>query len=376
MNNRKSTSIILWALTAVIVFLHFYLTIYKIHFFGLFYDFSSDITSLKSMINFSVLIGGLTYIIWAFLRLRNGNMPIVMIVLPLLSILLYFIFGNDTLGIALPFIIMIIQFVIGVIPTILWVIVEWILRLLPFPHFIHMALSFLVAVILSTGTAFLLNRKLKYKRKKIIKTRRGKHTHSSIHTNVTSEPGQPLYQQTSDESSGEEGKTTENANSMAMNQQENTGYNIYEKHGYNLSGQILWNGNIQNGSCSIDLSLLGRSVPDHAYHISGSGWESSDSLSGVLQINAVAEAVDGKDRYDISGTIYYDASSFARMELFLSNDTQSISYSIKGEINNFSATQSGSRHVHLIFENQQNQNVFYAEGSYDTNGLPGNSYTL
>ena len=45
------------------------------------------------------------------------------------------------------------------------------------------------------------------------------------------------------------------------------------------------------------------------------------------------------------------------------------SYVIKGEISNFSASQPGYRRVYLIFEDLQNQNDFYAEGSYESNGL-------
>ena len=376
-NNKKSKAFFLGVLTTVIVFLNFYFAIYRIHFFGLFYDFPNDITSLRAAAGSAVLIGGLTYIFLAFLRLRNGNIPFIMMILPLLSVLLYhFVLGNDTVGIVLPFIMMVIQFIMGIIPTILWVIVNRILRLLPFPYLVHTVLSLAAAIILSAGTAFLLNRKFKYKRKKIIKTRRGKHKHSSTHTDITSEPEQPLYQKTLDNASLDsvaniDDNQTKGDDNTSVEQWDNanTSSSIYEKNGYNLNGQAAWNGSMQTGSCSIDFSLTGRFVCDHAYRISGSGWESSDSLPGILQINATAEAVHGEDRYDISGTIHYDTSAFAKVKLQLSDNAQSVTYSIQGEISNFSSTQSGVRHVHLIFENQQNHDVFYAEGSYDAEGL-------
>lgn len=110
MNIKKSTAVLLGALTAVIVFLNFYLAIYRIHFFDLFYDFSSDISEPRAVLSAAILIGGLTYIVLAILRLRNGNIPVVMIVLPLLSVLLYrFIFEYNTLGLVLPLITMVIQ---------------------------------------------------------------------------------------------------------------------------------------------------------------------------------------------------------------------------------------------------------------------------
>ncbi len=381
MNMKRSTVILLEALTAIIVFLNFYVAIYQIHFFNLFYEFSSDISNPRAVLGSTVLIGGLTYIIMACLRLRNGNVPVVMIVLSLVSVLLYrFVFQYNTLGIILPFVTMVIQFVLGIIPTILWVIVNGVLRLLPFPSIIHTALSLAAAVILAAGTAFLFNRRAKYKRKAIVKTKtknstnRGKHKHSSTHTEVTSKPDNTLYEQNSDNVSGtgtDNAATDESGQSAA--QQPDTAdigsNNIYEKHGYHIGGQIIWNGNMRNGSCSIDLSLRSRTVPDHVYRITGSGWESSDSLTGVLQVNASAESAGGADRYDISGTVQYDDSDFAKVELHLSDSTQATSYTIKGEISNFSSTQSGSRQVHMIFENQQNHDVFYAEGAYETEGL-------
>lgn len=382
MNIKRSTVVLLGALTAVIVFLNFNLAIYRAHFFGLFYNFSSDISSPKSVLSSAVLIGGATYIVLAFLRLRNGNIPFVMIALPLLSVLLYrFVFEYNTLGMILPLVTMVIQFILGIIPTILWVIVNWVLRLLPFPSMIYTALSLAAAVILAVGTAFLLNRKAKYKRKAIVKTktktRRGKHKHSSTHTEITSEPEHTLYQQNSD---GISGTGTDNAAADGTDQavaspsdSQNPGNNlssiIYEKHGYTLGGQVRWNGNMKDSSCTIDLSLQSRSVSDHTYRITGSGWESSDSLMGVLQINAAVEAINGIDRYDVSGTIYYDESDFARVDLHLSDSTQALSYSIKGEISNFSSTQSGSRRVHLIFEDLKTHNDFYTEGSYEAEGL-------
>ena len=148
MNIKRSTVVLLGALTAVIVFLNFNLAIYRAHFFGLFYNFSSYISSPKSVLSSAVLIGGATYIVLAFLRLRNGNIPFVMIALPLLSVLLYrFVFEYNTLGMILPFVTMVIQFILGIIPTILWVIVNWGLRLLPFPSMIYTALSLATAVI-------------------------------------------------------------------------------------------------------------------------------------------------------------------------------------------------------------------------------------
>ena len=382
MNIKRSTVVLLGALTAVIVFLNFNLAIYRAHFFGLFYNFSSDISSPKSVLSSAVLIGGATYIVLAFLRLRNGNIPFVMIALPLLSVLLYrFVFEYNTLGMILPLVTMVIQFILGIIPTILWVIVNWVLRLLPFPSMIYTALSLAAAVILAVGTAFLLNRKAKYKRKAIVKTktktRRGKHKHSSTHTEITSEPEHTLYQQNSD---GISGTGTDNAAADGTDQavaspsdSQNPGNNlssiIYEKHGYTLDGQVRWNGNMKDSSCTIDLSLQSRSVSDHTYRITGSGWESSDSLMGVLQINAAVEAINGTDKYDVSGTIYYDESDFARVDLHLSDSTQALSYSIKGEISNFSSTQSGSRRVHLIFEDLKTHNDFYTEGSYEAEVL-------
>lgn len=382
MNIKRSTVVLLGALTAVIVFLNFNLAIYRAHFFGLFYNFSSDISSPKSVLSSAVLIGGATYIVLAFLRLRNGNIPFVMIALPLLSVLLYrFVFEYNTLGMILPFVTMVIQFILGIIPTILWVIVNWGLRLLPFPSMIYTALSLATAVILAVGTAFLLNRKAKYKRKAIVKTktktRRGKHKHSSTHTEITSEPEHTLYQQNSD---GISVTGTDNAAADGTDQavaspsdSQTPGNNlnsiIYEKHGYTLGGQVRWNGSMKDSSCTIDLALQSRSVSDHTYRITGSGWESSDSLMGVLQINAAVEAINGTDRYDVSGTIYYDESDFARVDLHLSDSTQALSYSIKGEISNFSSTQSGSRRVHLIFEDLKTHNDFYTEGSYEAEGL-------
>lgn len=390
MNIKRSTAVLLGALTAVIVFLNFYLAIYRIHFFDLFYDFSSDISEPRAVLSAAILIGGLTYIVLAILRLRNGNIPVVMIVLPLLSVLLYrFIFEYNTLGLVLPLITMVIQFVLGIVPTILWVIVNWVLRLLPFPSIIHTALSVAAAVVLAVGSAFLLNRKAKYKRKAIVKTKtrtkRGKHKHSSTHTEVTSGPEQTLYQQDSDSVSGTgadnaasdgAGQTTATQGDSQGDSQGNSqslsndlSSNIYEKHGYTLDGQVLWSGSMQAGSCTADLSLRSRAFPDHAYRITGSGWESSDSLTGVLQVNASVESVSGTDRYDISGTVQYDESDFARVALQLSDSARTVSYSIKGEISNFSSTQSGFRHVHLIFEDLQGQNDFYVEGSYETSGL-------
>ena len=383
MNMKRSTAILLGVLTAIIVFLNFYVAVYQIHFFDLFYEFSSDISNPRAVLGSAVLIGGLTYIIMACLRLRNGNVPVVMIVLPLVSVLLYrFVFQYNTLGIILPFVTMVIQFVLGIIPTILWVIVNWVLRLLPFPSIIHTALSLAAAVILAAGTAFLFNRRAKYKRKAIVKTKtknktrtkRGKHKHSSTHTEVTSEPDNALYEQNSDNVSGTgtDNAATDEAGQPAAQQPDTADIgsnNIYEKHGYHIGGQIIWNGNMQDGSCSIDLSLRSRAVPDHVYRITGNGWESSDSLSGVLQVNASAESAGGTDRYDISGTVQYDESDFARVDLHLSDSTQAISYTIKGEISNFSSTRSGSRQVHMIFENQQNHDVFYAEGTYEAEGL-------
>lgn len=382
MNIKKSTAVLLGALTAVIVFLNFYLAIYRIHFFDLFYDFSSDISEPRAVLSAAILIGGLTYIVLAILRLRNGNIPVVMIVLPLLSVLLYrFIFEYNTLGLVLPLITMVIQFVLGIVPTILWVIVNWVLRLLPFPSIIHTALSVAAAVVLAVGSAFLLNRKAKYKRKAIVKTKtrtkRGKHKHSSTHTEVTSGPEQTLYQQDSDSVSGTgaDNAASDGAGQTAATQgnsqslSNDLSSNIYEKHGYTLDGQVLWSGSMQAGSCTADLSLRSRAFPDHAYRITGSGWESSDSLTGILQVNASVESVSGTDRYDISGTVQYDESDFARVALQLSDSARTVSYSIKGEISNFSSTQSGFRHVHLIFEDLQGQNDFYVEGSYETSGL-------
>lgn len=371
MNNRKSTAILLGALTAAIVFLNYYLVIHRIHFWGLFYEFSSNINNPRAVLSSAVLIGGLTYIVMAFLRFRNGNMPVIMIVLPLLSIILYrFIFEYNSLGLILPLITMVIQFVLGIVPTLLWVMINWVLRLLPFPSMIHTALSVAIAAVLAVGTAFLFSRKVKYKRKKIIKTKRGKNKHSSTHTEVISEPGQQLYQPVTGHASGTDSSAAEEIGQPA---EEQTGSqnlnNIYEKHGYNVSGQINWTGSMQEGSCSIDLSLQSRTAPDHVYRITGNGWESSASLTGVLQVNAAAEAINGTDQYDISGTIQYDETAFARVELHLSDNAQRISYVIKGEISNFSASQPGYRRVHLIFEDLQNQNDFYAEGSYESNGL-------
>ena len=69
MNNRKSSAILLGALTAAIVFLNYYLVIHRIHFWGLFYEFSSNINNPRAVLSSAVLIGGLTYIVMAFLRL-------------------------------------------------------------------------------------------------------------------------------------------------------------------------------------------------------------------------------------------------------------------------------------------------------------------
>lgn len=178
MNTKKTaaggnTAAVLTALTAVIVFLNFYFAIYDMHFFELFYSFSIDSLSisnlslngdsLRSILSFMILLGGITYVSLFFVRVRNGSRPVVMILLPLLSFILYrFIFGNEIPGIALPLLTMAIQAVLGVIPTVLWMIVNWVLQQLPFPHGIYLILSVVTAIVLSIGTAFVFTRNVRY----------------------------------------------------------------------------------------------------------------------------------------------------------------------------------------------------------------------
>ena len=393
MNTKKtaagdSTAAVLTALTAVIVFLNFYFAIYDMHFFELFYSFSIDSLSisnlslngdsLRSILSFMILLGGITYVSLFFVRVRNGSRPVVMILLPLLSFILYrFIFGNEIPGIALPLLTMAIQAVLGVIPTVLWMIVNWVLQQLPFPHGIYLILSVVTAIVLSIGTAFVFTRNVRYRKKKVVKTRKGKHRHSIIHKKVSSvtehsvdtDTAQPSVEQ-SDTTKAVDAEVTPVDNRKTDNLPDRTSVpdSLYEKYGYDLSGHVSWNGSMQNGSCSVNLYLKSRLTPAHAYQISGTGWETSDSQESVIQLNLSVEAINGEDQYRAHGTIHHEQGAFALLELQLSGQTGSF-YLVRGEIRDFSAAESGNRHLHLIFEDAQNTCCFYAEGSYDADGL-------
>lgn len=369
----ENKSLLLPTLIAIIVVLNFYFAIYQNHLLNLYYSFSLNGNDLKSILSSMILTGGITYIALAFLRGRNGKRMILMGTLPLLSLLLYrFVFGTDLPGIILPVVMMGIQAILGIVPTILWIIINRILLLLPLPAFVFTILSPLIAVVFSICTAIVLNGKTRYRKKKIIKTKRkrgifsffppkllslfgnsGKKTF--VNQNISEDPvdGEiaPVEPPASDKSIG---------NTVLQN-------TLYEKQGYSLTGRVNWSGSMENGSCSVSFDMKSRQMPELAYIISGTGYGNADSQNGTITLKLSAASVNGNDCYEVNGVIYYDQSTFARIKLQLSNETDS--YSIKGEISSFSSVQSGCRQFHLIVEDQQSSNYFYAEGTYTADGL-------
>lgn len=376
--NKTNTSgenktFLLPALTAVIVFLNFYFAIYMIHLFDLFYSFSLNNTDPKSILSSMILTGGITYIALAFLRSRDGKRPILMLLLPLLSFVLYrFVFGYDIPGMVLPFLMMGIQAILGIIPTILWMIINWVLLLLPLPNLIYTILSFLMAVVFSIGTAIVFSGKKNYRTKKIIKTKRKRNLFSLFPPKFVSFFGHSGKKSTANQEISEEpvdGEivSVENRSTNQLNEATNIQNTIYDKQGYHLDGRVNWNGSMENGSCSVSFDMKSRQLPEHAYIISGTGYNNLDSQNRTITLQLSAASVNGKDCYEINGVVYYDQSSFAQIELQLSNETNS--YFVKGEISSFSSIQSGCRQFHLIVEDQQSSNYFYAEGTYTADGL-------
>ena len=278
-----------------------------------------------------IICGGLAYSFLVLLRGLEGKFPLVMTVLPFLSVCLYRLdFVGNLFAKILPFVMALIQFTLGFVPSWLWVLIYWILRLFHVSGVLHTIIMVLLALLLAAIAASAYNVQLHIISKAGRQAFTAKDTNqksrvvaSTARSANTSHINREIYHYEEEEQMTDTVSSSQNSERGLRS--------MYEERGYFLSGNVWWNGSRQNGSCSVDLLLEGKTRSEHAYKIHGNGWDRSGYGSGEI----------------------YTAS-----------------YSVRGYIDGFSP-HNGYRRIRLDFDDLLDHNGFGAEGSYNVNGIYG-----
>ena len=369
-DSRRKTAIICGGLALAGVSLNYWFAIRRIDYFGAFSGFPNEVSTVQYMIAVMVLIGGLAYSFLVLLRGLEGKFPLVMTVLPFLSVCLYRLdFVWNLFANILPFVLALIQFTLGFVPSWLWVLIFWILRLFHISGVLHTIIMALLALLLAAIAASAYNVQLH------IISKAGRQAFTAKDTNQksrgvantarsanTSHINREIHHYEEEEQMTDTVSSSKNSERGLRS--------MYEERGYFLSGDVWWNGSRKNGSCSVDLLLEGKTRSEHAYKIHGNGWDRSGYGSGEIQMDLSVEAINGNDRYRAAGSVYYDSYGNADINLDLSGEIYTASYSIRGYIDGFSL-HNGYRRIRLDFDDLLDHNGFGAEGSYNVNGIYG-----
>lgn len=245
-DSRRKTGIICGSLALAGVSLNYWFAIRRIDYFGAFSGFPNEVSTVQYMIAVMVLIGGLAYSFLVLLRGLEGKFPLVMTVLPFLSVCLYRLdFVGNLFAKILPFVMALIQFTLGFVPSWLWVLIYWILRLFHISGVLHTIIMALLALLLAAIAASAYNVQLHIISKAGRQASTAKDTNqksrvvaSTARSANTSHINWEIYHYEEEEQMTDTVSSSKNSERGLRS--------MYEERGYFLSGNVWWNGSRQN----------------------------------------------------------------------------------------------------------------------------------